>query len=338
MTAQILLTMDDLETAVPLNAALEAGGLHHHDGLGHGRRALAPSGARVPTSSSSPAPCTSRRPLALVALAREAEVSTLALLEPTDSERAERVGPARRHGVMTKPVARRRGGGHRPAAGRAPPAPAAHRHQRRKRGHPGGAGQDRADGAGLEHGADPGRVGHRQGARGQGDPRPLAAPGPAVHRGQLRRASRRRCWSPSCSATRRAPSPAPPSGAWGASSWPTAGTIFLDEIGEIPASTQVKLLRVLESRSFFRVGGVAADQGGCAGGRGHQPDLRDAVAAGRIPRRPLLPAERAQHLPAAAAGAAGGHPPPRPAVHPGVRPDARAALSGHRRRCAGAAG
>jgi len=35
------------------------------------------------------------------------------------------------------------------------------------------------------------------------------------------------------------------------------GTIFLDEIGEIPASVQVKLLRVLETRSFFRVGGVA---------------------------------------------------------------------------------
>jgi DNA-binding NtrC family response regulator len=34
------------------------------------------------------------------------------------------------------------------------------------------------------------------------------------------------------------------------------GTIFLDEIGEIPASVQVKLLRVLETRSFFRLGGT----------------------------------------------------------------------------------
>ncbi|HKL58014.1 MAG TPA: sigma-54 dependent transcriptional regulator, partial [Sphaerochaeta sp.] len=33
------------------------------------------------------------------------------------------------------------------------------------------------------------------------------------------------------------------------------GTIFLDEIGEIDASTQVKLLRVLQERSFERVGG-----------------------------------------------------------------------------------
>src|SRR5881296_3220652 len=34
------------------------------------------------------------------------------------------------------------------------------------------------------------------------------------------------------------------------------GTIFLDEVGECPPATQVKLLRVLEDRSFFRVGGT----------------------------------------------------------------------------------
>ncbi len=34
------------------------------------------------------------------------------------------------------------------------------------------------------------------------------------------------------------------------------GTIFLDEIGDIPAATQAKLLRVLQERSFERVGGT----------------------------------------------------------------------------------
>jgi DNA-binding NtrC family response regulator len=35
------------------------------------------------------------------------------------------------------------------------------------------------------------------------------------------------------------------------------GSIFLDEIGDLPLTTQVKLLRVLESREIMRVGGTA---------------------------------------------------------------------------------
>jgi two-component system, NtrC family, response regulator HydG len=36
------------------------------------------------------------------------------------------------------------------------------------------------------------------------------------------------------------------------------GTLFLDEVGEIPPATQIKLLRVLQQRSFERVGGNEA--------------------------------------------------------------------------------
>ena len=36
----------------------------------------------------------------------------------------------------------------------------------------------------------------------------------------------------------------------------SGGTLFLDEVGDIPLTTQVKLLRVIETRSFERVGGT----------------------------------------------------------------------------------
>jgi len=58
------------------------------------------------------------------------------------------------------------------------------------------------------------------------------------------------------------------------------GTIFLDEVGELPPPVQVKLLRVLEERSFFRVGGTAPIAVDVRVIAATNRDIREAVALG----------------------------------------------------------
>ncbi len=58
------------------------------------------------------------------------------------------------------------------------------------------------------------------------------------------------------------------------------GTIFLDEIGEMPLNTQVKLLRLLEGKEFIRVGGSSTKQADVRVIAATNRDLETAVREG----------------------------------------------------------
>jgi DNA-binding NtrC family response regulator len=280
MSSQILITMDDLETAVRLNAAFEAAKFSTtmfsslDDARGTVRRE---SPELVVLTGAVHEPHAQQ----LAALAHDAEISTLALLEPTDSERAERVERLRATEVMTKPVtpddavatARRL---------------IERRHLQERTGIVGESAAIQEVLVKIEQMAPVSSTVLIQGESGTG--KELVAKG--LHDLSPRRGEA--FITVNCAALpdtlleselfghEKGSFTGAAERRLGRFELADGGTIFLDEIGEIPLSTQVKLLRVLESRTFFRVGGTQAIKVDVRVVAATNRGLKDAVALGEF--------------------------------------------------------
>jgi DNA-binding NtrC family response regulator len=280
MASQILITMDDLETAVRLNAALEAANFSTtmfsslDDARGTVRRenpdlVILTGAVHEPHAQQ------------LAALAHDAEISTLALLEPTDSERTERVSRLHATEVMTKPV---------------PPDDAVattrrlieRRHLQERTGIVGESSAIQEVLVKIEQMAPVSSTVLIQGESGSG--KELVAK--ALHDLSPRR--NEAFITVNCAALpetlleselfghEKGSFTGAAERRLGRFELADGGTIFLDEIGEIPLSTQVKLLRVLESRTFFRVGGTQPIKVNVRVIAATNRSLRDGVSLGEF--------------------------------------------------------
>ena len=82
---------------------------------------------------------------------------------------------------------------------------------------------------------------------------------------------------------RRGPSRAQRNAGLGRFELAEKGTIFLDEIGEIPAETQVALLRVLQEHEFQRIGGSGPVRTDVRVIAATNRDLESAIAFRHVP-------------------------------------------------------
>ena len=137
----------------------------------------------------------------------------------------------------------------------------------------------RSRGAHRVLGADPRRERHRQGAGRARDPRPLGARRDQafvpIHCGALPR----EVLESELFGHERGAFTGAVGDEAGLVELADGGTLFLDEIGEMEPDSQVKLLRVLETKSFFRVGGDSRAHRRHAAGRRDQPRPRPRPSA-----------------------------------------------------------
>ncbi|MGI9040447.1 MAG: sigma-54 interaction domain-containing protein, partial [Gemmatimonadales bacterium] len=269
-----------LETAVPLNAALEAAGFSTAlvSPLDDAHSAMRREDPDLLILTGAVHEAGAQQ---LLRLAREQEVFTLGLLEPTDSERGERSSRIPATVLLVKPV-------------RSDEAVATARRlvdRRRLQQHTGISGQSPAIHEVLvkiEQMAPVSSTVLVQGESGTG--KELVAK--ALH--DLSRRRGKPFIAVNCAALpdtlleselfghEKGSFTGAAERRLGRFELADTGTIFLDEIGEIPSATQVKLLRVLESRTFFRVGGVQPIKVDVRVIAATNRALREAVALGEF--------------------------------------------------------
>ena len=327
--------MDDLETAVPLNAALEAAGYSTamfsslDDARGAVRREN-PDLVILTGAVHEP------HAVQLAALARDAEISTLALLEPTDSERAERVERLGVTETMMKPA-------------RADEIIETARRlieRRRLQERTGIIGESAAIQEVLvkiEQMAPVSSTVLVQGESGTG--KELVAK--ALHDLSPRRG--KPFITVNCAALpetlleselfghEKGSFTGATERRLGRFELADTGTIFLDEIGEIHLGHPGQAAAGAGEPDLLPGGRRPADQGGRPRRRGHQPAAPRCGRPGRVPRRPLLPAQRPQHLPGARCGSGGRTSPSWCAASSASSPGPTTAPSAAspRRRCSG---
>ena len=105
------------------------------------------------------------------------------------------------------------------------------------------------------------------------------------------------------------------------------GTLFLDEIGEMEPESQVRLLRVLETKSFFRVGGTRSRTVDMRLVAATNRDLADAIRNGRFRQDLFYRINTITIDPARASRAPGGRPRPRRALRGAQRRTTAASAS-----------